>query len=130
MWLKRVDKHSGLLVWESGNLILCHYLAGPASRHLLVNAVLGKAEKIGVTLVREEGTHPGPFMLLTCTSLGPWCSSQQWGTGPAADSFISGWLNRRQNPPQKRSIPPAAAAETKLRLPASCLDVGQTDESG
>lgn len=37
--LKRVDKHSGLVLWESGDLILCHYLAGPASRHLLVNAV-------------------------------------------------------------------------------------------
>lgn len=102
LWLKRVDKHSGLLVWESGNLILCLYLAGPASRHLPVNVVSGKAEKIGVTLVREEGTHPGPFMLLTCTSLGPWCSSQQWGTGPAADSFISWWLNRRQNPSHRQ----------------------------
>lgn len=36
MWLKRVDKHGRLVVWESGDLILCHYLAGPASRHLLV----------------------------------------------------------------------------------------------
>lgn len=101
-WLKTEDKHCGLLVWESGALILCHYLAGPASRHLLVNAASGKAEKIGMTSAGEEETHPAPFMPLTCTSLGSGCSSQQWGTGPAADSFISGWLNRRQD---RRSTP-------------------------
>lgn len=45
MWLKRVDKHTWLVVWESGNLILCYYLAGHASRHLLMNAVSGNTEK-------------------------------------------------------------------------------------
>lgn len=42
-------------------------------------------------------------MPLTCTSLGSGCSSQQWRTGPAADSFISGWLNRCQD--SARSAP-------------------------
>lgn len=95
LWLKRVVKHSGLLVWESGDLIYCHYLTGPASRHLLLNAVSGNTEKIGITWVGEEETHPCPFMLIG-TSLGPKRSSQQWGTGLVADSFITG---RHQNPP-------------------------------
>lgn len=57
LWLKRVDKHSGLLVWESGDLILCHYLAGPASRHLLVNAVPGNTEKNPALLRLERKRH-------------------------------------------------------------------------
>lgn len=44
LWLKRRGKHSGLPVWESGDIILCHYLTGPASAHLLPGAVSGGGE--------------------------------------------------------------------------------------